>query len=58
MQMKTPKFQLAHRGSIEKVSHLNLIDMINCTQEDVRLFRLQSAHVLLASNFRRLLMVC
>lgn len=56
MQTKTPRFQEAHRGSAQAES-------IRCQAISVgivnsRLLRLQSAHTLLGSNFKRLLIVC
>lgn len=52
IQTKTPRFQLAHLGSAELAI---LWDRVS--SEDIRLFLLQSAHVLFPSNFRRLLIV-
>ena len=54
MQMKMPKFQLAHRGSAESQ---NSCDSCPGQGLDVRLFLLQSAQLLLASSFTRLLSV-
>ena len=48
MQMKTPRFQLAHRGSTEQ-----LVKALYVISRSVRLFRLQSEHVLLPSSFTR-----
>jgi hypothetical protein len=54
MQMKTPKFQLAHRGSAATVSK-GAISIEPC--KDIRLFLLQSEQVLLPSSFTRFLSV-
>jgi len=52
MQMKTPRFQLAHRGSA-------IVSAGSPARgyHDARLFRLQSEHVLLPSSFTRFLRV-
>lgn len=63
MQMKTPRFQLAHRGSVVG-RHCQTQDPEQLLREErkqqrercwyvvyVRLFLLQSAHILLGSNF-------
>jgi hypothetical protein len=60
IQTKTPRFQEAHRGS---KPHFRISDKENEQARQqrkgyTRLFRLQSAQVLLASNFSRFLIVC
>lgn len=59
MQMKTPRFHDAHRGS-EAIGSQRLpgISPVERGFKSVRLFRLQSAQILFASNFRRFLTVC
>lgn len=63
MQMKMPRFQLAHRGSARKgVLAMRTPSIHHCINGTcpihVRLFLLQSAQLLFPSNFRRLLIVC
>lgn len=53
MQMKMPKFQLAHRGSTLASEPRSSLHM----RRYIRLLRLQSAQLLLASIFTRLLSV-
>lgn len=53
MQMKTPRFQLAHRGSVGRICQRKKQKRQESTRamaSDVRLFLLQSAHILLGSN--------
>lgn len=62
MQMKTPRFQLAHRGSVQRrcqrdrLLHSSFI-ALELYLSDVRLFLLQSEHILLGSSFNSDLMV-
>ena len=56
MQMKMPKFQLAHLGSDK--GHSQPYDLKMIIRWHSRLFLLQSAHVLFPSSFKRLLIVC
>lgn len=60
MQTKTPRFHEAHLGSARGASqyHAQGVSQSPSVGEGSRLLRLQSAHTLLASNFRRLLIVC
>jgi hypothetical protein len=48
MQIKTPRFQLAHRGSVAMSAQ-----PLTMTRYYLRLFLLQSEHVLLPSSFTR-----
>ena len=48
MHMKTPRFQLAHRGSAKV-----LADAGHSDTRVLRLFRLQSEHVLLPSSLTK-----
>lgn len=57
MQTNMPRFQLAHLGSV--ISALVWRSLYyEYVSGDLRLFLLQSAHVLFPSNFKRFLMVC
>lgn len=69
IQMKMPRFQEAHRGSSEKSDQPRWFKLrYGIANEEVikgtgmssiiRLFRLQSAQVLLDSNFSKFLIVC
>lgn len=59
MQIKMPKFQLAHLGSVVQVSFKScLLHESGKFCRNIRLFFLQSAQLLFPSSFNRLLMVC
>jgi hypothetical protein len=58
MQMKIPKFQLAHLGSGKQHYQSESIGGRARQRRSLRLFLLQSAHVLFPSSFKRLLIVC
>lgn len=57
--MKTPRFQLAHRGSVELKCQRGAVSVASGHQWQrcVRLFLLQSAHILLGSSLSRDLIV-
>src|SRR4051794_13479901 len=61
MQMKIPRFQLAHLGSATGMSDKHAFSGHRCLgggSTNVRLFRLQSAQLLLPSSFNSLIIVC
>ncbi len=57
MQIKIPKFQLAHLGSRKRLDCIRVTLLESSAAVNLRLFFLQSAQLLFPSNFRRLLMV-